>query len=197
MRHTTILLLVLLSACSNSGLTTPTNALSKEPTTTTSGTPQTTTADEDLSPPELLDPFDLAEEPLANLDIEGFDFDNVDGGLVEAVQVRMSVFASLTSASVFDELVADDGAEVVAVSLYPAGAARGDPGLALAIAEAIGDASPSFADPEERPVGGQTTYEVIEADTAWILWANNTHLFITAGDRDSASEVMEAIINET
>lgn len=196
-RRPTILLLVLLSACSNSGLTTPTSSLSNEPTTTTGGTPQTTTADEGLSAPELPDPFDLAEEPLADLDIEGFDFDNVDNDLVEAVQVRISVFGGLTSASVFDELVADDGDEVIAVSLYPAGPARGDPGLALAIAEAIGDASPSFADPEERPLGGQTTYEVIEADTAWILWANNTHLFITAGDPGSASEVMEAIINET
>ena len=153
--------------------------------------------DEDLDAPDLPDPFDLAEEPLADLDIDGFDFENVDGSLVEVVQVRISLFGRLTSASVFDELVADDGDEVVAVSLYPAGGARGDPGLALAFAEAIVDAGPSFAVPEERPIGGQLTYEVIERDTAWVLWANNTHLFITAGDGQAASQVMEAIIVET
>jgi hypothetical protein len=190
------ILLIVVAACTSTGV--GTTSSSPDATTTTSAEPPTpTTVPEALDPPELPDPFDLAEQPLTDLEIPGFEFTDVDSDFVESVRLRVGLFAGVYSASIWDELVSADGDQVVAFTLYPAGGARGDPSLAMELVEAIGAAGSDFNEPEERSFGGQIAYELAEGSITWLLWANNTHLFIVTGDNDAPAAVMEAVIAET
>jgi hypothetical protein len=191
-----VFLLVIVTACTSTGVATTTSPPGAT-ATTSAGPPPATAIPEDLDPPELPDPFDLADEALADLDIPGFEFTNVDGGFLESVRLRIGLFTSVYSATIWDELVSADDDQVVVFSLYPTGAARGDPSLAMELAEAIGAAGGYFAEPEGRSLGGHTAYELVEEAVTWLLWANNTHLFIVVGDDDAPTAVMEGIMVET
>ena len=197
MQRRAALLLVVITACTSTGVTTNTAPSRTTGQPDDSSTTTSTQPGEPLSAPELPDPFDLAEEPLNELEVDGFDFADVDPDLVESVRVRLSVFGSLYSASVWDELVSDDSDEVVAFSLYPSGSARGDPALPMALAEALVEAGADFTEVTRRDLGGQTAYEIVDDRITWLLWANNTHLFVTAGVDNATEDVMAAIIDKT
>ncbi|MGD2051493.1 MAG: septum formation family protein [Acidimicrobiia bacterium] len=182
--------LVLASGCTagESGTTTTTS----EPAPTSSeAAPTTTTTDaaDRVEPPVLADPFDLAEEALA--DIEGWRQTSAPDTPPQLTRLEMALDAYAVSEAIVWDRVADTaGDEVFVASIYPYGFARGDPTLPPFAARLL---SQYDEEPEAIPIDHGVAYATAWPDGEWMVWGSNTVLIVAAGPRGAALEVLTAL----
>lgn len=192
-------LTMLVAACTRSGPPLSdaggetTTTVSTPPTTGSSTTvPSATTtipAEPEIVPPELADPFDLAEEALAP--VPGYEPVSSDEFPLQLDRLDMVLNAySLAEALVWDVLENDFGEEVFVASLYPYGVARGDPTLPPFVAQLLAAFN---EEPEQIPIEHGFVFASEGFDTGWMAWGSNTVVIVAAGPREATLEVLEAL----
>jgi hypothetical protein len=189
-------LLVLAAGCTGDGPAATTTATSTSTSTSTttsiaaSPTPTTTTdAADRVEPPALPDPFDLAEEALA--DVGGYRQAPGSDAPPQLTRLEMVLDTyAVSEAIVWDQVANVAGDEVFVASVYPYGFVRGDPTLPPFAARLL---SQYDEEPEEIPIEHGTAYATAWPDGEWMVWGSNTVLIVTAGPRRAALEVLTAL----
>ncbi len=187
-----VALTVFVAACTGSGAPPATEASASSSTTTiTSSVPPTTstTAQEAPEAPPLADPFDLAEGAL--VDVPGYESQPapVPPSQLTRLELALDVY-SIAEAIVWDQLESETGDEVFVASVYPYGMGRGDPTLPPFVARLLSEFD---EEPEEIPIEHGFVYATAWPDSQWMAWGSNTVLIVTAGPREAALEVVEAL----
>lgn len=198
------LAIVVLSACSASPATfdgggsdvvRKTTAAASTTTTLVPDAPTTTEPPASVLPPptdpepQLADPYDLAEAAL--VDLEGFTVVEEAPLLLDILDFRIgNLYDTVIRALVWDH-VATGGDGVLVAAIYPHAEFRGDPFLALGIAEVLADPDGELG---EVVVAGHDIQRVFVDDVWWYVWANNTHALVAAGPEAAAEEAIAQLI---
>ena len=133
------------------------------------------------------DPVALAASSF--LQLPGYEVTDVTDE--EADQVFDAVFdvrRDLIAGSAIARVTGTGGESALAVSITGGGEFRGAPFVAEEVAAFLAATRPRAVD-----IGGRTAYRVTIEDEEWILYNNETHLFITVGAREAGLQIVSEL----
>lgn len=131
-----------------------------------------------------LDPTTLAFLPLAR--IAGLGIANLEAGeelMAPLSAIRSDIFAAIVPAQVGTD------APVPVISFLLDGEVRGDPDVAVGVAEALNEAAPTLDEVSGRPV-----HRIEQGDEQWTFWSTPTHLFLTVGDAAVTDSIVASLM---
>jgi hypothetical protein len=130
------------------------------------------------------DPFSLsaaAFEPLAGYELSDASDEVADRAFDALFDIRQDLFAGATIANVADA----DGESVTAIAITTGGEFRGAPFVAEEVAAFL-----SGTRPRSVSVGDHAAYRVTVGEDEWLMFNNETHLYVTIGVRALSERVM-------
>ena len=133
-----------------------------------------------------VDPFTLASATFAGLtdyeliDVTGDEVDSVFARFFDA-RLPQDLFAGSTIVNLVD----GDGESAIALAVTTGGVFRGDPIVAREVAAFV-----SGSTPREVSIGESTVYRVTIDGAEWLMYSNQTHLFVTIGPRGLSQRIM-------
>jgi hypothetical protein len=130
------------------------------------------------------DPFSLAAEPFGWL--TGYDFEEVTDAEADLAfdplfDVRQDLFAGASILRLTD----DSGEAATTLVLTTGGEFRGAPFVAEEVAAFL-----SGTRPRSVAVGDRTAYRVSIGSNEWLIYNNETHLFVAIGPRDLSQRIL-------
>lgn len=131
-----------------------------------------------------IDPFTLAAATFFGLtDYELIDVtdDESDAVFGPLFLVRQDLFAGVNLVNLVD----DEGESAIALAVTTGGVFRGDPIVAKEVAAFV-----SGTTPREVSIGDRTAYRVTIDGDEWLMYSNQTHLFVTIGPRGLSRRIM-------